>query len=498
MVQLTPTMVVRGPDGGPAVPVNLYPTDFHAVAQQFVDSQDDLERIREDLLNGLNAASGAAGACDGAQQYQDGWAAAMDNIINDGFHTAFDLLGAIGKGIDVSALNHWTADQDSVPGQTSNPPLWSSVAPHPWPFNTDFAILTGDAPWWMPGFLEKYVPTTDTGKLDRAAEACRKAASAIRDLASGLHSRLQGLLGNNSSADIDELEQFWQRAAGPQSILTGLPQALDDVADSLVDFRIWNDDTQQAIKDKIKTVVDSLGVVGLVLVIGSILTDGGLDAIIAAVVETLELFSVDAEGTLAAPIIEVATIAGTALVITGGAVAIAKGVEPAIHAAMSGTPSPDVEGVDATKISDELSAETPPTRPPDPNAKPSGRPTRIHGNADTRRSLQRENESANTLARSGYDVEQNPSVPGPKNPNYRINGKIFDNIAPTTGNARNIATRIQEEKVGTGQADRVVLNLADSPVDVGVMRAQLHDWPIKGLKEVIAIDKQGNILHLYP
>jgi hypothetical protein len=43
-----------------------------------------------------------------------------------------------------------------------------------------------------------------------------------------------------------------------------------------------------------------------------------------------------------------------------------------------------------------------------------------------------------------------------------------------------------------------VLNLTDSPVDVGVMRAQLHDWPIKGLREVIAIDKQGNISHLYP
>jgi hypothetical protein len=129
MVQLTPTMVVRGPDGGPAVPLAITPTDFHTVAQRFIDSQDDLERIRQDLRNGLNAASGAAGACDGAHQYQDGWAAAMDNIINGGFHTAFDLLGAIGKGIDVSALNHWTADQDSVPGQTSNPPPWSPVAP---------------------------------------------------------------------------------------------------------------------------------------------------------------------------------------------------------------------------------------------------------------------------------------------------------------------------------------------------------------------------------
>jgi hypothetical protein len=30
------------------------------------------------------------------------------------------------------------------------------------------------------------------------------------------------------------------------------------------------------------------------------------------------------------------------------------------------------------------------------------------------------------------------------------------------------------------------------------LNAQLHDWPNPGLKEVIAIDKDGNLLHLYP
>lgn len=49
-----------------------------------------------------------------------------------------------------------------------------------------------------------------------------------------------------------------------------------------------------------------------------------------------------------------------------------------------------------------------------------------------------------------------------------------------------------------GQTDRVVVNLADSSADVGKLRSQLHDWPIDGLKEVIVIDKQGNVLHLYP
>lgn len=142
---------------------------------------------------------------------------------------------------------------------------------------------------------------------------------------------------------------------------------------------------------------------------------------------------------------------------------------------------------------------TQPSREPDPNAEPGGRPTQINekNDADTKRSLQRENESASTLAKAGYDVEQNPSVPGDKNPDYRIEGEIFDNYAPKTGNARNIADTI-EGKVLSGQTDRVVLNLTDSAVDPAKLRDQLRDWPIEGLKEVIVIDKQGNVIHFYP
>lgn len=46
------------------------------------------------------------------------------------------------------------------------------------------------------------------------------------------------------------------------------------------------------------------------------------------------------------------------------------------------------------------------------------------------RSLNRENESAKILSKSGFNVEQNPTVFGDKKPDYRINGEIFDNYAP--------------------------------------------------------------------
>ncbi|MFF8770754.1 putative T7SS-secreted protein [Kitasatospora sp. NPDC015120] len=49
-----------------------------------------------------------------------------------------------------------------------------------------------------------------------------------------------------------------------------------------------------------------------------------------------------------------------------------------------------------------------------------------------------------------------------------------------------------------GQTSRIVVNLADSPVEVSALKAQLHDWPIEGLQEAVVIDRQGNILHIYP
>lgn len=209
-----------------------------------------------------------------------------------------------------------------------------------------------------------------------------------------------------------------------------------------------------------------------------------------------------------------ATVIGAILgvpanVASAGLIALGGGI--AAHAAT--TIGRDAAGPDRMNMSSDGSggsstgdwdtsaadSRTQPSKEPDPNASPRGRTTRIgeDNDEDTKRSLQRENESAETMAKAGYDVEQNPSVPGSKNPDYRIEGKIFDNYAPKTGNARNIASWIGE-KVSSGQADRIVLNTSDSPVDLGKMSAQLHDWPISGLKEVTVIDKAGNIIHLYP
>jgi len=125
---------------------------------------------------------------------------------------------------------------------------------------------------------------------------------------------------------------------------------------------------------------------------------------------------------------------------------------------------------------------------PQPYSPPRGRRTRISAreSPENVRALTRENESAETLARSGFDVERNPTVPGDKNPDYLVNGEIFDNYAPTSSSARNIWTTA-EGKVTSGQTNRLILNLDDSKVSLDALRSQFNDYPIEGLEEVLIV-----------
>ena len=130
---------------------------------------------------------------------------------------------------------------------------------------------------------------------------------------------------------------------------------------------------------------------------------------------------------------------------------------------------------------------------------PTGRRTTNNPKADsgTKRSVELENEAADKLANAGYKVEQNPQVPGAKNPDYRIEGEIFDGYSPHTSNASTVRNEIAL-KVSEGQADRIVLNLTDSNLTRFQLRQELAQFPIPGLKEIILIDKIGNIVRFFP
>jgi hypothetical protein len=142
---------------------------------------------------------------------------------------------------------------------------------------------------------------------------------------------------------------------------------------------------------------------------------------------------------------------------------------------------------------------TVPSQKPDLAVMPGGRKTRIRPKEASQkiRALGRENESAEVLVENGYKVEQNPAVPGTdKNPDYKVEGQIFDNYAPTTGSPRNIWSTI-EAKVEDGQAKRFIMNLNDSKVDLAALTRQFADWPISGLEQVLVIHGR-QVIQIWP
>lgn len=142
---------------------------------------------------------------------------------------------------------------------------------------------------------------------------------------------------------------------------------------------------------------------------------------------------------------------------------------------------------------------TGPSGKPDPLASPTGRravPSPVDKDPANIRALAQENESADILAKNGYRVEQRPKFPGRKNPDYRIEGDIFDNYAPTTSSPRSIWTTIQD-KVVKEQARRIVLNLSSSGVDLVKLKIQFDNWPIDTLEQILVI-RNGSIIRFWP
>ncbi|MBB5829525.1 hypothetical protein [Micromonospora carbonacea] len=127
-----------------------------------------------------------------------------------------------------------------------------------------------------------------------------------------------------------------------------------------------------------------------------------------------------------------------------------------------------------------------------------------------RRSLELENACADTVAERGYRVHQNPTkreiaearlntgdVGKPdKDPDYLIEGHVFDCYAPNPAKAvRGIWTEVSG-KVASQQTQRVVLNLRDWRGDLTALQKQFDDWPIHQLKELAAVTRSGEIIQL--
>jgi hypothetical protein len=92
-------------------------------------------------------------------------------------------------------------------------------------------------------------------------------------------------------------------------------------------------------------------------------------------------------------------------------------------------------------------------------------------------------------------VEQKPDVPGPKRPDYRIDGEVFDNYAPKTNNVRNV-WRTVFEKIEENQTRNVVINLQDSNLTLSQIEEQFRANPISNLGKIWILDQRGNLIYL--
>ncbi|MDP9702307.1 hypothetical protein J2T16_005284 [Paenibacillus intestini] len=144
---------------------------------------------------------------------------------------------------------------------------------------------------------------------------------------------------------------------------------------------------------------------------------------------------------------------------------------------------------------------------PNPEAVPNGTRTKIPNNADkaTKQSLELENDAADVLAKNGYQIEQNPKVRESdgidinRDPDFRIEDRIFDCYSPTENKGiRGIWSEVEEKVVAKKQTKNVVINLSKWAGDDASLLKQFRDWKIEGLEEVIAIKKDGKIISVYP
>lgn len=141
---------------------------------------------------------------------------------------------------------------------------------------------------------------------------------------------------------------------------------------------------------------------------------------------------------------------------------------------------------------------TQPSHSASPDHTPAGLPASLTGNREKQRGINRENETAATLARAGFDVRQNPppNAHG-KEPDYVIEGEYWDCYSPApTTKIKGIHGAI-EKKVRQHQANRIAVNCDDNDINIKELQQRLQRLPIRGLEEVKII-KDDKIVDVFP
>jgi hypothetical protein len=157
------------------------------------------------------------------------------------------------------------------------------------------------------------------------------------------------------------------------------------------------------------------------------------------------------------------------------------------------------------KIGGKGTGSTNLTEPSLPNgSKPKGEYTKgdSHG-------VKKENETADFLANKGYEIKMLNEVNGgnghgikaTSNPDFLIEGKVFDCYAPTPNTKTDNVLRTITSKTKT-QAERIVLNVDNFPpekileITEGIQRKANPNGDLKNLKELLIVN-DGKITRVF-
>ncbi|GAA4588440.1 hypothetical protein GCM10023107_09420 [Actinoplanes octamycinicus] len=97
-------------------------------------------------------------------------------------------------------------------------------------------------------------------------------------------------------------------------------------------------------------------------------------------------------------------------------------------------------------------------------------------------------------ARQNHDDHGDPG----KEPDYLIEGRVFDCYSPNPATSTRNAWSYVEDKVQREQTQRVIIDLKEWRGDLSSIAPQFHNWDIPGLKEVKIVTPDEEIIQILP
>jgi hypothetical protein len=176
-------------------------------------------------------------------------------------------------------------------------------------------------------------------------------------------------------------------------------------------------------------------------------------------------------------------------------------------------------GYESNEIIDKTGLKMPKVKQPfevspsgkaNPLSKPLGEAEKVNLKtaSENIRGIKRQNESAATLAKSGYKVEQKPQITNTerasnpwlnknKTPDFKVEGEIFDAYSPAKGTDVNNIRKAIVKKIDDGQTRRIVLNLDDNLTDLKELKKLILQDPILELEQILVV-KNGRTTKFFP